>query len=227
LRVRVEDAENKVETARSELAEEQGQSLNITQQQLAALNTALVGARSETARIQSDYNRLKAALEKPDALDTVSEFRSSPVISAIRQQETDLASQIVTLNATVSDDNPSLQLAKRQIEEVRKQIQVQVLVEAKKIVAATQNDLQAARDRERDLATEVRELEQKTFSQSADEVAMRQLEREAQASRVLYENFLGRLQMRRKICNLRMPAFCRLLKYRCLPNPSNSAARCY
>jgi len=102
LRVRVEDAENKVETARSELAEEQGQSLNITQQQLAALNTALVGARSETARIQSDYNRLKTALEQPGALDTVSEFRNSPIITEIRRQESDLASQIVTLNATVT-----------------------------------------------------------------------------------------------------------------------------
>jgi len=142
----------------------------------------------------SDYNRLKDALQSPETLDTVSEFRNSPVISAIRQQETDLASQIVTLNATVSPNNPSLQLAERQIIEVRKQIQEQVLVEAQKIVAATENDLKAARDREAALVTEVRTIEQKAFSQSADEVTLRQLDREAQASRVLYENFLGRLQ---------------------------------
>lgn len=194
LRVRVESAENKVEAARSGLAEEQGQSLNITQQQLAALNASLVQARSDSTRILADYNRLRDALDDPDALDTISEFRASPVISEIRRQETDLASQIVTLNATVSQDNPSLQLAKRQLEEVRKQIREQVLDEAGKIVTATQNDLKAAQEREISLMAQVRELEQKAFSQSADEVTLRQLEREAQASRVLYENFLGRLQ---------------------------------
>ena len=194
LRVRVEDAENQVETARSALAEEQGQSLDITQQQLGALNTSLVAARSDTAQILSDYNRLKDALEDPGTLDTISEFRNSPVIAAIRKQETELASQIVTLNATVSEDNPSLQLAKRQLDEVRKQIQEQVLIEAQKIVAATGNDLEAARERENALVAEVRALERKAFSQSAGEISLRQLEREAQASRVLYENFLGRLQ---------------------------------
>jgi len=194
LRIKVEDAENKVETARSSLAEEQGQSLDITQQQLGALNTALVAARSETARLQSDYDRLEAALKQPDTLDTISEFRNSTKIIEIRRQETDLASRIVTLNATVSEDNPSLVLARRQLEEVRKQIREQVLAEAEKIVAATENDLNAARGRENDLVVEVRALEQKTFIQSADEIKLRQLEREAQASRVLYENFLGRLQ---------------------------------
>jgi len=194
LRVRLEDVENKVEAARFEVAEKQGQSLDITQQQLGTLNGALVQTRSESTRILSDYNRLKAALENPDTLDTVSEFRSSSTITEIRRQETDLTSQIVTLKATVSEDNPSLQLAKRQLDEVRKQIQEQVLVEARKIVAATENDLQASREREQALITEIRALEETAFNQSADEVTLRQLEREAQASRVLYENFLGRLQ---------------------------------
>jgi len=194
LRIRVEAAENTVETARTSLAEEQGQSLNITQQQLAALNTSLAQAQSDTTRIETNYNRLKDALENPDELDTVSEFRTSPVIAEIRRQQAELASQIVTLTATVSDNNPSLVLAKRQLEEVRKQIQAQVLEEATKIVASAENDLAAARQQQRALAAQVRDLEQKAFGQSEQAVTLRQLEREAQASRVLYENFLGRLQ---------------------------------
>ena len=194
LQDRVEVAENKVADARSALAVEQGQSLNITQQQLAALNATLVQARSDTARIQANYIRLRNALEDVDTLDTVSEFRASPVVAEIRRQETDLAAQVITLNASVSQDNPSLVLAKRQLEEVRSQIREQVLEEAKKIVVATQKDFLAAQEREAALITEVRELEQKAFEQSADEGTLRQLEREAQASRALYENFLNRLR---------------------------------
>lgn len=194
LQVSVEVAENKVEAARSALATEQGQSLDITQQQLAALNASLVQAQSDTTRILSNYNRLRNALEDPDDLDTVSEFRASPVVSEIRRQETDLAAQVMTLSASVSQGNPSLVLAKRQLEEVRKQIRDEILQEAGKIVTATQKDLIAAREREAELVSQVRELEQRAFSQAAGEVTLRQLEREAQASRVLYQNFLGRLQ---------------------------------
>ncbi len=194
LQANVETAENKVEAARAALAAEQGQSLDITQQQLAALNAALVGAQSDTTRILAEYNRLEAALADPDGLDTISTFRASPMISQIRRQESELAAQVLTLNASVSQDNPSLQLAKRQLADVREQIREQVLEEATKIVAATQNDLIAAQEREAVLIAQVRELEQKAFSQAADEVALRQLEREAQASRVLYDNFLARLQ---------------------------------
>lgn len=194
LRTEVEVAENRVEAARSALVKERGQSLGITQQQLEALNRSLVEAQSDATRLLADYNRLQSALDNPDTLDTVSEFRSSEVISEIRRQETDLATQVMTLSASVSPDNPSLVLAKRQLDDVRTQIEEQILAEAEKIVAATQNDLRAAEEREATLIVQVRELEQKSFSQAADEVALRQLEREAQASRLLYENFLTRLQ---------------------------------
>ncbi len=194
LRDDVKTAEDRVEAARAELAEEQGQSLEITQQQLANLNAALQQARGDSARLLADHSRLSSALNDPDSLDTVSEFRASLAISQIRQQETEIAARVATLSASVSQDNPSLVIAKRQLEEVREQIRGQVLEEARKIVAAVQNDQIAAREREAALIAQVRELERKAFAQAADEVALRQLEREAQASRGLYQNFLSRLQ---------------------------------
>nr|WP_254436087.1 polysaccharide biosynthesis tyrosine autokinase [Ruegeria arenilitoris] len=194
LRDDVKTAEDRVEAARAELAEEQGQSLEITQQQLANLNASLHQARSDSARLLADYSRLSSALNNPDSLDTVSEFRASPAISQIRQQETEIAARVATLSASVSQDNPSLVIAKRQLEEVREQVRGQVLEEARKIVAAVQNDRIAAQEREAALIAQVRELEQRAFAQAAGEVALRQLEREAQASRGLYQNFLSRLQ---------------------------------
>lgn len=194
LRDDVKTAEDKIEAARADLAKEQGQSLEITQQQLGELNASLLQARSDSARLLSDYNRLNNALNEPDRLDTVSEFRASPVISQIRQQETEIAARVATLNASVTQDNPSLVLAKRQLEEIREQVREQVFEEANKIVAAVQNDQIAAKERVAALITQVRALEEKAFAQAADEVAMRQLEREAEASRGLYQIFFSRLQ---------------------------------
>lgn len=194
LRVRLEEAENKLEAARADLAVEQGQSLDITQQRLVALNATLVQVQGEATRLLSDFNRMENALENPDDLEQVSEFRASLVISEMRQRETDLAEEVLRLRASVADDNPTLQGAERLLDDLRAQTRSQIIAEAQKIVAATENDLIAAQEREAALIDQVRELEQKAFSQAADEVTLRQLEREALASQALYENFLSRLQ---------------------------------
>lgn len=194
LRVRLQTAENSVQDARAEITQERGQSLEITRQQLAALNNALAQARSETTKQLTSFDRLSSALEDPNAIDTVKEFREAPIIVELRNRETKLLSEITTLAASVSQANPSLELARRELDGLRQEINERALFEARQIVAATENDLQSARQQEAALLADVRELEQKALLQTTDELRLRQLEREAQASRALYENFLGRLQ---------------------------------
>ncbi len=194
LRVRLQAAENAVQSARAEFTEERGQGLDVTRQQLGALNNALASARGETTRALTKFERLKAALDDPASISNVSEFRNAPVIVELRNRETKLQSEITKLQASVSRVNPSLELAQRELEGLRQEISTRAMSEARQIVAAAENDLKSARQQEAALLGQVRELEQKSLLQAEDELRLRQLEREAQASRVLYENFLGRLQ---------------------------------
>ena len=190
LRLRVQTAEENVEAARSELSDETGQTLEVTQQQLEALNASLATARANGSRLEALYNRLTDAVENDRDLGAISEFRASALIQRYRQQQDELLAQRVALEGTVRAGHPALVRLEQQLTEVQRNISA----EAGRIVSASEIDLRAAQAQEASLMDEVRRLEQKALEQSRNQVQLRQLDREAEASRVLYENFLGRLQ---------------------------------
>ncbi len=190
LRERVQDAEQDIEAARSQSSDNTGQSKAVTEQQLQALNGALSSTRAEISRKQSTYDRLVDAVNTNRDIGAISEFRQSSLIERYRQQEDDLLLRKITLETTFSDNNPDLIRVNQQIAQVRQNITDEV----GRIVTAAQLDLQSARNQENALLQQVRRLEQQLQVQSKDQIQLRQLEREAQASRVLYENFLARLK---------------------------------
>ncbi|MEE4188157.1 MAG: exopolysaccharide transport family protein, partial [Roseobacter sp.] len=190
LRVRVQKAEAAIEQARSEMSAETGQSLEITESQLAAVNGALSQTRVNVARTQALYDRLTEALEEGRDLGAISQFRSSAIIQNYRSQESQLLDQRAEVAFTFSGDNPELRRIDQKLERVRENI----AYEASQIVEAAELDLRAAKLEEQALREELRRLEDKAFEQAGDQLQLRQLEREADASRILYENFLNRLQ---------------------------------
>jgi capsular exopolysaccharide synthesis family protein len=64
----------------------------------------------------------------------------------------------------------------------------------RKIVDGLRNDVEVARARETTLEQSLDELERKASSQSRQSVELRQLERDAEASRLVYQNFLSRFK---------------------------------
>ena len=190
LRGRVEGAELAVESARAELAKKSGQSSDVTQQQLAAMNGALTTAQAQLSQIQLQYDSLAGALaDETTDLGSITLLRQTPVIASLRAQEADLRARESTL-ATLARDNPTRVRLQTELDAVRSDIRA----EARRVLAALRTDLKLASDQVAALEGQVRELEGTEQEQRTGEVRLRQLEREAQASRSLYENFLARLQ---------------------------------
>ncbi len=190
LRDRVESDENAVEQARAEISVSTGQSLEVTQQQLQSLNGALANIRSEITRQTALFERLTQAVAQELDLGSISEFRQSPIVQRYRNQEDELLLQQASLSQTVPENHPARVRIGQQLGEIQTNLQK----EADRIVGAVEIDLKAARDQEAALLLEVRALEQTALEQARNQVQLRQLDREADASRILYENFLGRLQ---------------------------------
>jgi capsular exopolysaccharide synthesis family protein len=190
LRVRVEESEQAIETALLELSGKSGQSLEVTQQQLQALNASLASVTSEKSHLQALYNRLTLAIDADMDLGTISEFRTSSLIQRYRSQEIDILAQKAGLEETVPEGHPSLKRLDQQLEVVRRNIKE----EAGRIVSATFLDMEAAKAQEDKLIEEVHVLEQKVLLQTGNQSKIRQMEREVDASRALYNSFLTRLQ---------------------------------
>jgi capsular exopolysaccharide synthesis family protein len=190
LRERLQVAEEAVESARATLSFEAGQSLEITQQQLQALNATLSVARNETRTAEATYDRLQSALENEAEYGAIPEFRNSPLISDFRSRRTELLSQRAALLENVDEGHPAVERVDALLEEASRNMRA----EAEQIVEAARLEWESLRQEQEEIEADVRELETLALEQSRDQVTIRQLEREAEASRVLYENFLSRLQ---------------------------------
>ena len=190
LRLRVETAEQDVEAARAELSREMGQGFEITQAQLEALNATLSAAQAAETNARSVYGRLAEAIQTDADLGSVNEFRASALIERYRQEEVELLSQQAAIAAQVPEGHPARVRVDGQLAEVRTALRQ----EAERIVAAARLDAEGAEARVATLEAELRNLESRALLQSQEAVRIRQLEREAEASRVVYENFLGRLK---------------------------------
>ena len=196
LRIKVEDSERAVEDAYARLSTETGQSLDVTKQQSQALNTTLITTRQDLANLEAQYQRLSAALAAGRDLATLTEFRDSQVVTNYRRRESDLLAELAALESTVPAGHPALQRlpARARLEAQLAETRQSIHDEAARIVQALEVDLDAKRGEEESLVAEIRGLDDKAAEQARDVVEIRQLEREAEASRILYENLLSRLQ---------------------------------
>lgn len=187
---RLREAELAVEQARAELTDDAGQTADITRQQLTEISGSLAETRAVRARLEVQYKSVAAALADENVdLGTVSLFRDAPVIQRLRQEESDLRGRDAAL-AALAKSNPQRIRFAISLADIRKNIRQ----EAERIAAALEASLEEARNAEDTLEEEVRKLEATEQEQRRGEVRLRQLERQAQANRVLYESFLGRLQ---------------------------------
>ena len=189
LEQRVQVAEDAVERARAELAGDAGASLEITQQQLSALNAALSTTRNAATTARSTYERLDTAFREGRDFGAIAEFRASELIRDFRGREAELTRRRATLVNTVAPTHPALREVDAQLEEVRESMDA----EARRVIAAARAEWMSQEEQLQRLQTDVRALEARALEQSRQEITLRQLEREAQARRALYENFLTRL----------------------------------
>lgn len=190
LRAKVAAAELAVEGARATLAAQAGQSAAITHQQIQELSGALARARAERARLDTQHAAVAAALLAYDTdFGTISLFRDAGVIRTLRGIESELVGREAAL-ASLARDSPNRTRIKAELGLVRQAIRD----EAERVVAALETDIDIVSRQEASLQGDLSVLEGIERTQRRGEVELRQLEREAEAGRVLYESFLARLQ---------------------------------
>jgi capsular exopolysaccharide synthesis family protein len=188
LRERLALSENTVEEARARLASSSGQGVQITLQQIQAVTSQLSEASKRAAALEAQYNRIVLAEQEGADLGSVPEFRASQILQNYLSQENELLAQQKSLQNTLREGHPALVRIAAQIAE----IQSNKAAENARIIASIKISLDAAKTEEAGLSEELRALETLSLEQSQGLLELRQLEREAEANRLLYENFLNR-----------------------------------
>lgn len=162
-------------------------------EQLAAeINSQLVIARARTSEAQARLDRIEAVL-RADAPDvtadaTVADLLKNDVIINLRSQYFVLANREADLSARYGSDHLATVRLRNQMREVRNSI----VDELRRIAETYKSDYEIAKQHEESIQKELAQAVLQSQVTNKAEVALRELESNAQTYRSLYDNFLQR-----------------------------------
>jgi polysaccharide biosynthesis transport protein len=156
--------------------------------QVEDLTQQLALTRSRTAEARARLERVQQATQRNNDPAALSEALQSQVIANLRSQYAEASRVEAESGAINGDRHPGLIAVRAQLAGLRRQIDTEVA----RILVAVRNDYQAATAREASLENELAKLKEQSGSLSQADVKLRELEREAQANRALFEQFLTR-----------------------------------
>lgn len=190
MRERVRSAEEAVaayKAANSIVDVTQGNKL--INRQVEDLTQQLALGRTRTADARARLERVQAMQQTADPA-TLNEALQSPVIANLRSQYAEAARIQADYGATYGDRHPTLIAARAQLADLRRQIDNEIA----RILIGVRNDYQVATGREASLEAQLTRLMEQSATMSQADVRLRELEREAHATRTLFEQYLNRVK---------------------------------
>lgn len=194
-RKRVEQAANAVETYKAEHNMVMAAGNLVSDQELTDLNTQLTAAQTRTAQLKAQVDQLRRQGGAPDA---TSEAMRSPVIASLRAQEATLVDQISQFGTALGPRHPSMISAQQQLSDLRKLISR----ELGRLVTAAETDYERALANQKELEAKVASLKGKSLDTDQASVRLRELQRDLEAVRTVYANYLQRAQETREQTNV-------------------------
>ena len=161
----------------------------VTTQQLSELNSQLIIAKADRTQKQSNLQQALALVRSGNA-ESVGPVLASPLIQTLKAQETALMQKRAELSNRYSADHPMMINVQSELKQVKGKIQDEV----NNVVRSMTTDVQAAASREATLTASIQNLQKAADAQDAAGVGLRELQREADANRTLYENLLNRFK---------------------------------
>lgn len=194
LRERVRDAEELVERYKREHNIVGASGRLVDEQQLTELNNQLGMAKARTAEAKSRYEQLQRQQRGGTDPGATAEAVASNTIGRLREQYATVARQEANLTAELGPRHPWVIDARAQVRNARQHI----TEELTRVAEANRNDYERALANENSLASSLDALKRKAMDTSLAFVKLRELERESEASRAVYESFLGRAREMRE-----------------------------
>jgi uncharacterized protein involved in exopolysaccharide biosynthesis/Mrp family chromosome partitioning ATPase len=149
-------------------------------QQVSAARLRAEEARNRYEQAQRD---LKANVDGPSGSRT-------DLLNLLRAQRTGLNDQIAQKRAVLGDRHPDLVISLNQLSELNRQIEI----ERKRIIDSAKSDYETTLDQQKSLESQLKSLEGDMLVDGQAAVKLQELQRDADADRNIYEQFLARFK---------------------------------
>ncbi|MGO4667539.1 exopolysaccharide transport family protein [Bosea sp. 2RAB26] len=161
---------------------------SIGEEQLALNNAQLVALRTRVSEAKAKYDQTLATRASSIEAGAIPEAVASNTMTALRSQLGAALSKEADLLASLGSRHPALAAAQAQVRDARRQINEELA----RIARAAKIEYDRAVDAERQIARRVEELTRQQYSAGRASVQLRELEREIESSRAVYDAFLRR-----------------------------------
>ncbi len=188
LQERLRNAENTLATYKAQNNFVGTQDTMICDQQLSASNQRLAAARALTLDAQAKYDQIEASRRASTDAGAIPEALQSPTIANLRAQYAEARKQQAELTSELGPRHPALRQVEKQVEDLRRNISEEI----DRFAQSARNDLTRARDYEASLNKALETQKRQSVQLSQASVRLRELEREVEASRDVYQSFLKR-----------------------------------
>ncbi|MCK1643173.1 hypothetical protein IVA95_37855 [Bradyrhizobium sp. 157] len=188
LQERLRNAENTLAVYKAQNNFVGSQDTLISDQQLSASNQRLAAARALTLDAQAKYDQIAASRKASSDAGAIPEALQSPTIANLRAQFAEARKRQAELQSELGPRHPALRQMEQQVQDLRRAINEEV----ERFAQAAKNDLIRARDYEASLNKALETQKRQSVQMSQASVRLRELEREVEASRNVYQSFLKR-----------------------------------
>lgn len=162
----------------------------ISSQTLSELNARYTAARGRRIEKEARLVALSKASLNPGELANIPEVAGNTSLAALRIQDVELTRKSAELASQLGDSHPKMVQVRNELAAVRARFNI----ETQRITLAVRAELDAATSEEEELKELVDKASVVSGTASQYEAEQKQLEREAQSNRTLYESFLNRFK---------------------------------
>ncbi len=198
LRQEVNEKENAVEQYRASSGLLSAQGSTLTERTIADLTAERSVQGAQLQEVEARLNNVRNRLNSGAGLESVAEVLGSPVISNLRNQQAQIQRQRAELLTRYGPRHPDVESINNEVDDLRAQIDAEV----SRIVASLESEVEIARGRVTSFDRSLGEARGMLAANNRATVRLRELEREAEASRALYEDFLRRFKQTSEQGNL-------------------------
>jgi polysaccharide biosynthesis transport protein len=188
-RERVTEAEAKSEAYRAANGLTEGEKAVVNTEKITDLSTQITQAETAKSEADARLREIKRVMASPGGIEATSEVLNSPTIQGLAAKLTEAKSRQSELSATYLDRHPRIIAVKTDIRDLERQIRR----EMQKIARSLEGQAKIADSRLQTLTKNLSDLESKAGELGQKDVKLRELERDAAASRKQLEDMLARL----------------------------------
>ena len=185
LQERLRNAENTLAVYKAQNNFVGTQDTLISDQQLSSSNQRLAAARALTLDAQAKYDQIEASRKAASDPSAIPEVLQSQTIANLRAQYAEARKRQAELQSELGPRHPALRQAEQQVQDLRRTISEEV----GRFAQAAKNDLIRARDYEASLNKALEAQKRQSVQMSQASVRLRELERDVDASRDVYQSF--------------------------------------